>query len=109
MCFAKRPWKAEHPRKVAVGKDSIVAGCQKVSQEEQNRVPIGNKTYAITPSFDPCEFTKDSSKLSGDIPDNRLDPDMLKPLRENPYTIAFAPQPLFLKGTTNRQTEQKSK
>lgn len=76
--------------KVAVGKDSIVAGCQKVSPEEQDRVPIGNKTYAITPGMEPCEFTKDSSKLSGDIPDNRLDPDLLRPLRENPYTIALS-------------------
>ena len=95
--------------KVVVGKDSIVAGCQKVTPEEQNRIPIGNKIYSITPSFDPCEFTKDSSKLSGDIPDNRLDPDMLKPLRENPYTIAFTPQEHSENGTTQGQTVQKSK
>lgn len=75
--------------KVAAGGDSIIAGCQRVAVEEARRDLAPTKTYQIVTDAGPCQITKDSNKLSSDIPDTRLDPDLLKPLRENPYTIAF--------------------
>ena len=77
--------------KVALGGDGVVQGCQRTGVEADVRAPSRASTFGVGPSAGACDATKDSIRLSGDVPDTRLDPDLLTPLRENPYSIVLSP------------------
>ena len=76
----------QNSSKVAVGKDMVDMESKHLMPENNNRDFAPQRTYQVVASPNPCMDTKETIKTSGQIPDNRLDPDLLKPFRSNPLT-----------------------
>lgn len=72
--------------KIAVGGDAINVESKHLLPVEDPRDFAPQRTYQVLASADPCADTKETLKTSGELPDNRLDPDLLKPFAKNPYT-----------------------
>ncbi len=80
----RRP--TQNNAKVAIGKDMVDMESKHLLPQNNDRDFAPQRTYQVVANADPCKDTKETIKTSGQIPDNRLDPDLLKPFKSNPFT-----------------------
>lgn len=72
--------------KMAIGKDRFNHQTRKIEGDIINiREPSSERVYEIGPQKNGCGLTRAKDKLSEDVNRERINPDNLKPLRENPY------------------------
>jgi len=72
--------------KVAIGRDKINNHIRRIEGDVVNiREPASQRVYEIGPQKNECGMTRSKDKLSEDINRERINPDNLKPLRDNPY------------------------
>ncbi len=77
--------------KLAVGMDMLNVDIQKIESDYVNpRINNQDKIYQEIPQDYVCEFTQDKDTLDNIKISDRLDPNMLDPFRNNPYTQSLA-------------------
>lgn len=79
--------------KLANGSDTLNVDIKKIESDYFNPRVNGNnldKIYDEIPQDNVCEFTQDKDTLDNNKLSNRLDPELLDPFRENPYTKSLA-------------------
>ena len=73
--------------KLAVGMDMLNVDIQKIEKDYFNpRINNQDKIYQEIPQDYVCEYTQDKETLDNIKISDRLDPNMLNPFRNNPYT-----------------------
>ena len=77
--------------KLAVGMDMLNVDIQKIEKDYFNpRINNQDKIYQEIPQDYVCEYTQDKETLDNIKISDRLDPNMLNPFRNNPYTHSLS-------------------
>ena len=77
--------------KLANGMDTLNVDIKKIESDYFNpRINNQDKIYQEIPQDSVCEFTQDKDTLDNVKLSDRLDPSMLDPFRENPYTKSLS-------------------
>ena len=77
--------------KLSNGMDTINMDIKKIEDDYFNhRVNNGDKIYQEIPTDYTCEYTREKDTLNNYKLSNRLDPNMLDPFKENPYTQSLS-------------------
>jgi hypothetical protein len=73
--------------KLAAGQDHVNISHRKLESDQINiREPAENKVYDAPPQKNSCGLTTIKDKLPEDVQRERIDPDLLNPFKNNPYT-----------------------
>ena len=77
--------------KLAAGMDTLNVDIKKIESDYFNpRINNVDKVYQEIPTDNICKFTQEKDTLDNVKLSDRLDPTMLDPFRENPYTQSLA-------------------
>ncbi len=77
--------------KLASGMDTLNVDIKKIESDYFNpRINNQDKVYQEIPTDNTCEYTQNKDTLDNVKISDRLDPNMLDPFRENPYTQSLA-------------------
>jgi len=77
--------------KLTNGMDTMNVDIHKIENDYFNhRINNMDKLYQDTPVKDTCEYTQEKDTLNNVKLADRLDPNMLDPFRQNPYTHSLA-------------------
>lgn len=77
--------------KLASGMDTMNVDIKKIESDYFNpRINNVDKVYQEIPTDNTCEYTRDKDTLNNVKLSDRLDPTMLDPFKENPYTQSLA-------------------
>lgn len=72
--------------KTAIGGDAVNMESKHLMPTDNDRDFAPQRTYQVVASPSICQDTKMTNKTSDVVPDNRLDPGLLKPFEKNPFT-----------------------
>tara|TARA_B100001287_G_C22659788_1_gene519725 strand:+ start:273 stop:1925 length:1653 start_codon:yes stop_codon:yes gene_type:complete len=77
--------------KLVNGMDTLNVDIKKIESDYFNpRINNADKVYQEIPTDNTCEYTQEKDTLDNVKLSDRLDPNMLDPFRENPYTQSLA-------------------
>ena len=77
--------------KLMSGMDTLNVDIKKIESDYFNpRINNVDKIYGEIPTDDTCEYTQEKDTLDNVKLSNRLDPTMLDPFKQNPYTQSLA-------------------
>ena len=77
--------------KIANGMDTLNVDIKKIESDYFNpRINNADKVYQEIPQDNVCQFTQDKETLNNEKISDRLDPSMLDPFKENPYTQSLS-------------------
>mgnify|MGYP006092993093 FL=1 len=73
------------------GMDTLNVDIKKIESDYFNpRINNADKVYQEIPQDNVCQFTQDKETLNNEKISDRLDPSMLDPFKENPYTQSLS-------------------
>lgn len=77
--------------KLASGVDTMNVDIKKIENDYFNpRINNADKVYQEIPTDLPCKYTREGDTLDNQTLSDRLDPGMLDPFKDNPYTHSLA-------------------
>ena len=77
--------------KLTSGMDTLNVDIKKIESDYFNpRINNVDKIYQEIPTDQTCEYTQEKDTLDNQKLSDRLDPNMLNPFRENPFTQSLA-------------------
>ena len=77
--------------KLTNGMDTLNVDIKKIENDYFNhRINNADKVYQVIPTDDTCEYTQEKDTLDNVKLADRLDPEMLDPFKQNPYTQSLA-------------------